>query len=133
MWERGLQPAALPQSDDAQAGQLAQARVAHERAREQRVADRQLGDLHAVERADDVRLGAAGIHAVGKRLAELAFQRQHRRGAAELKDVDRVVLLDDGGDVHVRRDLTDGQRDVRVDRVLTVGDDQPRVGVRSRS
>ena len=80
------------------------------------------------ERADDVRLGAAGVHAIGQRLAELALQRQHRRGAAQLQDVDRVLLLDDRGDVHVRRDLADGQRDVRVDRVLAVGDDEPRGG-----
>ena len=124
----GLQPAALPQPDDAQAGQLAQARVAHERARKERVADRQLGDMHAVEGADHVRLGAAGIHPVGQRLAELALQRQHGRGATELKDVDRVLLLDDGRDVHLRRDLANGQRDVRVGRVFAVGDNQPRGG-----
>ena len=34
----GLQPAALPQPDHAQAGQLAQARIAHERSRQERVA-----------------------------------------------------------------------------------------------
>ena len=73
-----------------------------------------------------MRLGATGIHAVGKRLAELALQRQHRRGATELKDVDGVFLLDDGSDVDLRRDLADGERDVRVGRILTVGDDEPR-------
>ena len=99
VWKRGLQPAALPEPDDAEAGQLAQPRVAHERARQNGVADRQLRDLHTAERADHVRLDPAGVDAIGQRLAKLALQREHRGGAAQLQDVDRVVLFDDGGDV----------------------------------
>ena len=49
MREGGSQPATLPQPNDAQTGQLAQARIAHERTRKERVADRQLGDMHVVE------------------------------------------------------------------------------------
>ena len=126
VWKGRLQSTALPQPDNAQAGQLAQASIPHQRARQDRVSGRQLGDMHAVEGANHVRLGASGIHPVRKRLAELALQRQYGGGATELKDVDRVLLLDNGRDVHVRSDLANGQRDVRVGRILAVGDNQPR-------
>ena len=48
------------------------------------------------------------------------------RRAAQRQDVDRVVLFDDGDNRDARRHLARGQRDVGVDGVLAVGDDQSR-------
>jgi hypothetical protein len=62
----GLQLAALPQTDDAQPRPLAQPRLSHADARQQRVANRQFGYPDGAERADHVGLGATGVHAVGQ-------------------------------------------------------------------
>ena len=100
VWEGALQASSFPQPDDSQTGELAQACVAYQPppgaypvpAARQPV---------RLERADDVCLRAPGIHPVGKRLSELVLQRQHRRGATQLKDVHRVVLFDHGSDMYV--------------------------------
>lgn len=78
------------------------------------------------ELADDVRLGASGLDTACEIRAELMFQWKHGGRAAQLQDIDGVLVLDDGDDAHPRRYLPDGQRDVGIGRVLAVRQDQPR-------
>src|SRR5688572_6700109 len=128
---RGPQLATLPEAHDAQTGRLPQPGIAYRGARKRRVAHGQLRDLQSFELADNVGLQPPGIHAVGEVIPELMLERQHRRGSAQLEDVHRVLFLDERRDGHSRRDLPDGQRDVRVGGVLAVGKYQPGPGHQS--
>ena len=116
---------ALPESDHRQPGLLPQSGLSNPLADEWRVVRRQFGDLQALELADDVRLGAPDVDAVGEIVAELVLEREDKSGATQLQDVDGVFFLDDRGDRHRRRYLAHGQRDVGVRRVLAVGEHEP--------
>ena len=96
---RRPQLAALPEPDDAQTRSAAAAGC---RARSVPANGVSCAGSSAICRPrnspDHVRLGPARIDAVGEVVAELVLQRQHRRRAAQLQNVNRVLLLDDRGD-----------------------------------
>ena len=118
--------ATLPEPDDAEPGLLAQSRVPHREVRQGRVARGQLRDLKAAERPDHVCLGTPDVHTISEVFAQLLLERQYGARPAQRENVDRVLLFHDRDNRHVRGYFTRRQRDVRVDGVFAVGDQQPR-------
>ena len=90
--------------------------------------DRELGDVQPAETADLVSLGVAGVEPVGQPLAQALFEGQHVVTAAEFENVDGILVLDGGHDRHLGGDLADGQGDIGVERVGSVGQNQAGLG-----
>ena len=124
----GLQAAAFPDADDVDPDGLAQPGLADRAAGQRRIVQRELGHAQVAEAADLVRLRGAAVDAVAEPLAQPSLERQDVRAAAHLQDVHGRVALHGRQNRHVGGGLADAECDVRIPRVGTVGEDQPRLG-----
>lgn len=87
--------------------------------------DGELRQAQVAVLADGVELGVLGVDPIGELFAQPALERQHVGGPAQLQDVLRVIVVDEGGDRHLGGHLAHRQRNVGVVDVPVVGHDEP--------
>ena len=124
----GQQLPAFRQGHDVEPREPSQVRVGDGTAHERCAVNRKLRNHEFLESADWVRLLRADRDAGGQVLSQPVLEVQDVGRAAEIEHVDRILVFRERSDRNVPTHLAYGQRDVGVDGIAQVRDDEPRLG-----
>ena len=117
----------LPDGDDFHSRRFFQAAIANASADERCIVHREVRDEEIANIPDDMTLGMTGIDAAREAGSELLMQGEHIIAAAQLEDIDGVLVFNRTDDRNFRRDLAHGQGDVGIDGVAAIGQYQTRL------